>query len=88
MGKYIINIVSVISAICISVTFAPFISFWFAYLGGWICSLVVGNELVEGLNLLFNTTHFTKDMIPLCAATLGWIGGYFKANRTNVSDDK
>ena len=29
--------------------------------------------------MLFNTTYFTKDMIPLCAATLGWIGGYFKS---------
>ena len=88
MGKYVLNAISAVLAIFISATLVPFVSFWFAYFGGWICSLVVGNELVEGLNLLFNTTHFTKDMIPLCAATFGWIGGYFKTSRNKVSDDE
>lgn len=64
----------------------PFISFWLAYFGGWLCSLVIGDVLAEGLNALFNTTHFTKDMIPLCAGTLGWIGGYFKCRVTSSSN--
>ena len=63
----------------------PFISFWLAYFGGWLCSLVIGDVLANGLNTLFNTTHFTKDIIPLCAATLGWIGGYFKTRSTKIS---
>lgn len=63
----------------------PFISFWLAYFGGWLCSLVIGDALANGLNTLFNTTHFTKDIIPLCAATLGWIGGYFKTRSTKIS---
>lgn len=63
----------------------PFISFWCAYFGGWLCSLVIGDILADGLNSLFNTTHFTKDMIPLCAATLGWVGGHFK---TKISTSK
>ena len=63
----------------------PFISFWLAYFGGWLCSLVIGDVLANGLNQLFNTTHFTKDIIPLCAATLGWIGGYFKTRSTKIS---
>lgn len=62
----------------------PFISFWLAYFGGWLCSLVIGDVLAEGLNALFNTTHFTKDMIPLCAGTLGWVGGYFKSKSSSV----
>ena len=64
----------------------PFISFWLAYFGGWLCSLVIGDVLAEGLNALFNTTHFTKDMIPLCAGTLGWIDGYFKCRVTSSSN--
>ena len=62
----------------------PFISFWLAYFGGWICTILIGDTLANGLNILFNTTHFSKDMIPLCAATLGWIGGYFKCRSTKV----
>lgn len=65
----------------------PFITFWLAYFGGWICSLVIGNVLTEGLNTLFNTTYFTKDMIPICAATLGWIGGYFKSTSVKTKED-
>lgn len=73
-----------IAAVAGCVIIIPFISFWLAYFGGWICSLVIGNVLTEGLNTLFNTTYFTKDIIPICAGTLGWIGGYFKSTHTNV----
>ena len=65
----------------------PFISFWLAYFGGWICTILIGDTLANGLNTLFNTTHFTKDVIPLCAATLGWIGGYFKCRTTKINAD-
>ncbi len=65
----------------------PFISFWLAYFGGWLCSLVIGDVLANGLNQLFHTTHFTKELIPLIAATLGWIGGYFKCRVTTTSSN-
>ena len=65
----------------------PFISFWMAYFGGWLCYLVIGDVRANGLNQLFNTSHFTKELIPLCAATLGWIGGYFKCRATTSSSD-
>lgn len=61
----------------------PFISFWLSYFGGWITSLVIGKKLVAALNLLFNTTYFTKDMIPMMAGALGWIGGFFKSISTS-----
>lgn len=77
------GIVSVASIVIIM----PFICFWLAYFGGWLCSLVIGDALCRGLNTLFNTAHFTKDMIPICAATLGWIGGYFKTRNVNTSEN-
>lgn len=77
------SIVSVAAIIII----LPFISFWLAYFGGWLCSLVIGDILCKGFNTLFNTSYFTKDMIPICAATLGWIGGYFKARTVNINKD-
>ena len=76
-----------ITAVAGFVIIIPFISFWLAYFGGWICSLVIGNVLTEGLNALFNTTYFTKDMIPICAATLGWIGGYFKSTSVKTKEN-
>lgn len=85
MKKDNLTIISAIIASFIAVIFTPFIVFWFAYFGGWLCSLIIGDILAEGLNSLFNTTHFKKDIIPLCAATLGWIGGYFKSKLTNNS---
>lgn len=81
-----LTILGAITAICATVIIIPFISFWFAYFGGWLCSLVIGDVLANGLNQLFNTTHFTKELIPLCAATLGWIGGYFKCRITSKSN--
>lgn len=81
---------AVIGAIISAAAFVliiPFISFWIAYFGGWLCSLVIGDVLADGLNTLFNTTHFTRDIIPLCAATLGWIGGYFKSTKYRINTD-
>lgn len=60
----------------------PFMDFWLAYFGGWIASLTIGDILCKGLNSLFQTTHFTKEMLPLFAGTLGWIGGFFKSIST------
>lgn len=68
-----------IFAIIIVIFIAPFISFWLCYFGGWVAKVTIGAKLVEALNTLFNTTYFTKDMIPMAAGALGWIGNYFKS---------
>ena len=85
--KTFLTLLGGITAIAGCVIIMPFITFWLAYFGGWICSLVIGNVLIEGLNTLFNTTYFTKDMIPICAATLGWIGGYFKSTSVKTKEN-
>ena len=48
---------------------SPALSFMFAY---------IGDALVNGLNIIFNTTRFTKPMIPVICATIATIGKYFK----------
>lgn len=85
--KTFLTLVGGVVSIAALVIVLPFISFWLAYFGGWICTILIGDTLANGLNSLFNTTHFTKDMIPLCAATLGWIGGYFKCRSTKINTD-
>ena len=57
---------------------SPALSFMFAYIGGCILKFFVGDALVNGLNIIFNTTRFTKPMIPVICATIATIGKYFK----------
>lgn len=63
--------------------FSPVLVFGFAYLGGLILKWIVGDTLCNGFNLLFNTTRFTSDLIPLICATLATVGKYFKSTQTN-----
>lgn len=63
--------------------FSPVITFGFAWMGGWILKVCVGSAIADGMNLMFNTTRFTPDFIPLACATLATIGRYFKSSQTN-----
>lgn len=73
------TILGAIVLIAITVIIMPFISFWLAYFGGWLASLVIGDSLCNALNTLFGTTRFVPAMLPWVAGALGWIGGYFKS---------
>lgn len=84
-----LTIIGAIGIIALTLIIMPFVSFWLAYFGGWITSLVIGDTLANALNTLFNTTHFTKDIIPMCAGALGWVGGYFRASKgINLNKEK
>ena len=63
--------------------FSPVIIFGFAWVGGLILKMCVGDTIASGLILMFNTTRFTPEMIPLACATLATIGKYFKSTQTN-----
>lgn len=87
-----VGIVSIVSGVIVTfiglLVFAPVITFGFAYLGGIILDWIVGDKLVNGLNLMFDTTRFTRDLIPLTCATLATIGRYFKSSQTNNNNNK
>lgn len=85
--KSFFAVIGALFSIALMVLFVPFLSFWLAYFGGWVTSLVIGDILANGLNTLFNVSYFSKDMIPLCAATLGWIGGFFKAKNIKFNQE-
>lgn len=82
-----VGIFSIVSGVVVTfiglLVFAPVITFGFAYLGGMILDWIVGEKLVNGLNLMFDTTRFTRELIPLTCATLATIGRYFKSSQTN-----
>lgn len=79
----IFKIIGGVAVIIGLILILPFISFWLSYFGGWICKVTIGNTLVKALNILFNTTYFTTEMIPWIAGALGWIGGFFKTIQKN-----
>lgn len=80
------TIIGVIALIAAVVLVGPWIGFWIAYFGGWICKITIGGALCNALNITFNTTRFTPDLLPWIAATCGWIGGYFKSVSTSKSN--
>lgn len=78
-------IIGAVTLLGVVLIFLPFISFWLSYFGGWIASLVIGDTLCKALNTLFQTTTFTKELLPWYAGALGWIGGFFKATISTKS---
>ncbi len=82
------SILSAIIGIIGLLVFNPVITFCFAWFGGWILKLCVGNAIADGMNLVFNTTRFTSDFIPLACATLATIGKYFKSSQTTTNERK
>lgn len=77
--------VTVIAGFVGLLVFSPVLTFGFAYLGGMILDWIVGAKLVNGLNLMFDTTRFTRELIPLACATLATIGRYFKSTQSNTN---
>lgn len=78
----IMSIILMILGVIVLFVIAPFISFWLAYFGGWIAEMVIGAKLAAAMNILFNTTYFTAEMLPMMAGALGWIGSFFKSTTT------
>lgn len=66
--------------------FSPVLTFGLAWIGGWILKMCVGSAIADGMNLMFNTTRFTPDFIPLACATLATIGKYFKSSQANHNE--
>lgn len=76
------------ATVLLLLVFAPVIVFALAYIGGMLLDWIVGEKLVNGLNLMFDTTRFTRDLIPLTCATLATIGRYFKSSMSNSNNNK
>lgn len=54
----------------------------FSYFSGWLISLICGDMLAGGLNLLFNTSRFASEHIPVICAVFGMFGVYFRTSTT------
>jgi hypothetical protein len=78
-----VGILSIIGGFVGLFVFSPVMTFGFAYFGGLILKWIVGDSIAYGFNLVFDTTRFTPDLIPIICATLATIGKYFKSTQTN-----
>lgn len=83
-----VGVASVIVGFIALLVFSPVLTFLFAYLGGMLLDWIVGDKLVNGLNLMFDTSRFTRELIPLTCATLATIGRYFKSSQSNTNKSK
>lgn len=79
----VVGVISIIAGAIALLVFSPVLTFLCAYVGGMLLDWIVGENLVNGLNLMFDTTRFTRDLIPLTCATLATVGRYFKSSQTN-----
>lgn len=70
-----VEIVSTIIAMFI----IPILVFLTGVVSGLILKWIVGGFVVDGLNLIFNTTRFSADKIPIVCGALAVIGSFFKS---------
>ena len=77
---------AVIIGLLVLLVFSPILTFGFAYLGGLILQWIIGTSVTDGLNIIFNTTRFTPNLIPIVCATLATIGRYFSSTQTNNNE--
>lgn len=61
----------------------PVLYYFCGWLFGVMLKLLLGKAFINGMNNLFNTTHFTQEMIPNICGTLGVVGFFFKSNTSS-----
>ena len=62
---------------------SPILAVVYGWFAGSIIKWLFGVYVTNGLNLLFNTTRFTPESIPMLCSVLAVIGSYFKSHQTN-----
>lgn len=74
--------VEIISAI-IATFIAPILVFLAGVVSGLVLKWIIGGFVVDGLNLIFNTTRFSADKLPIVCGALAVIGSFFKSKVSN-----
>lgn len=77
----------VLIALIVTIIIAPILCFLGGYISGLILKLTVGGFVVNGLNLILNTTRFTADKLPIICGALAVVGSFFKSSLSTKSKD-
>lgn len=59
----------------------PVLVYILGWFGGLILTMCWGGPITECLNLIFDTTRFTSNMIPVACGIMGVIGNYFSSSQ-------
>ena len=86
MKDILLGIISVLGVVGLIVILTP-LSVFFGWITGHIIKWFCGDFVADGLNTLFGTARFTKDMLPLIGGVLGFIGSFFRATSTRGKRD-
>ena len=78
---------SVLVALIVTIIIAPILCFLGGYISGLILKLTAGGFVVNGLNLMLNTTRFTADKLPIISGALAVVGSFFKSSLSTKSKD-
>jgi len=81
MKKFISVVFTTLGVALMVIIFAS-VGVLVGWITGHIISWICGDFVARGINVLFDTTRFTKDMLPLIGGALGFIGGFFKSAST------
>ena len=71
----------------VMIIIAPILCFLGGYISGLILNWAVGGLVVNGLNLILNTTRFTADKLPIICGALAVVGSFFKSSLSTKSKD-
>lgn len=71
----------------VTIIVAPILCFLGGYVSGLILNWTVGGFVVNGLNLMLNTTRFTADKLPIICGALAVVGSFFKSSLSTKSKD-
>ena len=77
----------VLIALIVTIIITPILCFLGGYISGLILKLTVGGFVVNGLNLILNTTRFTADKLPIICGALAVVGSFFKSYLRTKSKD-
>lgn len=77
----------VLVALIVTIIIAPILCFLGGYISGLILKLTVGGFVVNGLNLILNTTRFTADKLPIICGALAVVGSFFKSSLSTNSKE-
>lgn len=66
---------------------SPMLSYFLGYIAGQFIEWTIGDQVINGLNLLFNTTRFSPHMLPMICGTLGVVGSFFKSSANIKTKD-
>ena len=85
--KKFFGCLGILVTLIVTIIITPILCFLGGYISGLILKLTVGGFVVNGLNLILNTTRFAADKLPIICGALAVVGSFFKSSLSTKSKD-